>query len=107
MLERPQPREWLFYGLWLFIAAVSAVDGYLVFRHRGLILSVELNPLGRKLIEWNGGHVGLLLAAKFAGTVVVCAALLLVHRQSAPWGLGLALALAFFQACLMVFLTVG
>src|SRR6476660_6535206 len=69
-----------FAAIWLFIVFVSVVDGYLVYRHRQQMLQVELNPIGRALIQWNGGQIWYLLLAKLVGTVAACAALLVIHR---------------------------
>ena len=96
-----------FLALWLFVIAVSVIDGYLAFRHRATIMSFELNPIGRLLIQWNGGGVTYLLAAKFLGTVAACAILLLLWKASANLGLVVASALACTQLLLLIFLLVG
>jgi hypothetical protein len=103
-------RGWLrctFLALWLFVIAVSAIDGYLAFRHRSTILTFELNPIGRLLIQWNGGGVTYLLIAKFAGTVAACAILLLLWKASANLALIVAIALAGAQLLLLIFLLIG
>lgn len=94
----------LFFGAWLFVILVSVVDGYLALRHRHYLRALELNPFGRVLIESNGGAVWYLLAAKFVGTVVACAIVLLIWRFSARLGLIVALSLAALQLCLLLFL---
>jgi hypothetical protein len=102
---RPNGRHGrLFFGLWLFIILVSAIDGYLVLRHRHLMLAVERNPIGRLLIAWDGGRVRYLLAAKFLGTVVVCAVLQLIHRYQPLLGLLITAVLACMQLCLLLYL---
>src|SRR5256885_10422039 len=93
-----------FYALWLFVIFVSAVDGYLALRHRHDMLSYELNPWGRMLIRWNDGQVWYLLAAKFAGTVVACAAMLVISRANFRLGLVIASALAVAQLGLLLVL---
>ena len=93
-----------FFTLWLFIIFVSVVDGYLVLRHRHEIQWFEQNPVGRALIAWNQGRVWYLLSAKFAGTVVACAALLLIYRASKRIGLVVGVGLAGFQLALLLFL---
>jgi hypothetical protein len=60
--------------------------------------------VGRALIMWNGGRVWYLLAAKFIGTVIACAALLLIRRGSERLGLIVAATLAALQLCLLLFL---
>lgn len=94
----------LFYSSWLLIILVSVIDAYLVLRHRQHILSFERNPVGRALIEWNGGQVWYLLAAKLSGTVAVCAVLLLIRRTNARLGLIVALPVACFQLSLLWYL---
>ena len=59
---------------------------------------------GQVLIASNGGDVWYLLAAKFVGTVIACAVVLLIRRASTRLGLIVALALAFFQFSLLLYL---
>jgi hypothetical protein len=102
-----QPPGWqvLFVALWLFIILVSVVDGYLVLRFRNFI--EELNPQARALIEFNDGKVWYLLAAKFAGTVIACTLLLLVHHYSVRLGTAVAGAIAGLQLCLLLYLALA
>jgi hypothetical protein len=105
-VDKPaQGRSALFVALWLFIIFVSVVDGYLVLQHRDHI--DELNPQGQALIALNGGKVWMLLAAKFLGTVVACAVLLLIHQSNRRLGTAIAAALAGLQLCLLAFLFLG
>jgi hypothetical protein len=100
--SQAKSRSALFVGLWLFIIFVSVVDGYLVFEHRHHL--EELNPQGQLLIALNGGEVWLLLAAKFLGTVVACAFLLVIRHHRAGWGTAIAAVIAGLQLGLLVFL---
>jgi hypothetical protein len=93
----------LFFGMWGFIVLVSAVDGYLALRHRHLMLEMELNPMARRLIHWNDGNLWCLLTAKFAGTVLVSAALLVIRRRRAQLAMVLTSALAILQLLLLSF----
>ena len=103
--NRVLSRQWgLFLLLWLFVIFVSVFDGYLVLRLRHLLHEHELNPLGRLLIELNGGQVWLLLAAKFLGTVVAATVTLLVFTHRSRAGLTVASVLAGLQFCLLLFL---
>lgn len=95
---------WLFVATWLFIIFVSAVDGYLALRHRFLLRNVELNPVGRWLIATNGGDVWHLLIAKFLGTVIACAVVLLLYNAWPRIGLLVAAGLAILQLALLLFL---
>ncbi len=94
----------LFLGLWLFSIFVSVFDGFLALRYRETLLHGELNPVGQLLIALNGGDVWLLLAAKFAGTVVA-ASLVLIIRSSYPrWSLPIMSVVAGSQLSLLLFL---
>ena len=97
----------LFFACWLFIIFVSVVDGYLAVRHRADLHRFELNPMGRALIAANGGQVWLLLAAKFAGTVVACSLLLLIFGRNPRIGITIAAVLAALQLWLLLFLLFG
>jgi hypothetical protein len=94
----------LFFGAWLVVILISVVDGYLALRHRHMLRTIELNPLGRALIDSNDGAVWHLLAAKFAGTVLACAAVLLIRHARPRLGLVVVLALALFQFSLLLYL---
>jgi hypothetical protein len=98
-------RAAVFPCLWLFIAYVSVHDGYLVALNRAVILEVELNPLGLKLLHAAGGEVWALLAVKTAGTVLACSLLLLLFWHSRRIGSAVAAGLAGFQLGLLLFLT--
>jgi hypothetical protein len=104
-LNYQPPRRALFIALWFFIIIVSVVDGYLVLHLRRDL--VELNPQGQMLIALNGGQVWYLLGAKFLGTVVACAVLLLIHQRSARLGTTIAAILASLQFCLLLYLLFG
>jgi hypothetical protein len=105
MSDRLAPRKlWLFVLLWLFVIFVSVFDGYLALRYREELYKTELNPLGRMLIQLNGGQVWLLLAAKFAGTIASATAVLLIFGRWPRLGLTVAGIIAGFQLCLLLFL---
>jgi hypothetical protein len=105
MNNRALNRQWvLFVVFWLFVIFVSVYDGYLVLQFRHLLHQTELNPLGRLLIQLNGGQVWLLLAAKFVGTVAAATVALLVYGRRPRAGLTVASALAGLQLCLLLFL---
>ena len=93
-----------FAAIWVFIVFVSVIDGYLVYRHRQQMLHVELNPIGRALIQWNNGQIWYLLIIKLVGTVAACAALLVIHRVNVRFGLAIAIGVAGIQLSLLIFL---
>src|SRR3954447_11792076 len=92
-----------FYALWIFIILVSVLDGFLSVRYRHALSTLELNPMGRALIAANDGGVWYLLVAKFIGTVVACAILLLIHQRRPQLGLIVCTALGALQLCLLLF----
>jgi hypothetical protein len=94
----------LFAALWLFVIFVSVFDGYLVVRYRHELLRTEMNPLGRLLIQINGGQVWLLLAAKFLGTVLAATSVLLIYGRWPRVGMTVAGVVAALQLCLLLFL---
>ena len=105
MSDRPAQRQLLlFVLLWLFVIFVSVFDGYLVLRYRDELHKTELNPIGRMLIQLNGGQVWLLLASKFIGTITAATAVLLIYGRHPRIGLTIASAIAAFQLWLLLFL---
>jgi len=93
-----------FAALWLFVIFVSVFDGYLAVRFRHELQRTEMNPLGRLLIQINGGQVWLLLAAKFIGTVAAATAVLLIYGRWPRVGMTVAGVIAALQLCLLLFL---
>ena len=71
----PSHSRW-FMTLWFFIVSVSVHDAYLVVANRSAMLHNELNPLGRWLVQCNGGDVWLLLTVKATGTLVAATLML-------------------------------
>jgi len=108
-----------FVTLWLFVGLVSAYDGYLTVRYQHLLHSLELNPVGRWIMNLDGhlaynqdyGYVvenrkvAAFLGLKFAGTVCGLAIMLLVHRYQARMGLAVTGAIAGLQGLLAVYLS--
>ena len=94
----------VFVALWLFLIFVSVFDGYLCVRYRHELHKTELNPIGRLLIQLNGGQVWLMLAAKFLGTVIAATIVLLIYGRRPRLGVTIAGALATLQLGLLLFL---
>ena len=101
VLRRPTV---LFAVLWLFLIFVSVFDGYLIVRFRHELHKTELNPLGRLLIQLNGGQVWLLLASKFLGTVAAASIVLMIYGRRPRLGMTIAGVLAALQFALLLFL---
>jgi hypothetical protein len=102
---RSEPGQIRFGALWVVIILISAIDGFLVLRHRGHL--DELNPQGQLLIALNGGQVWLLLAAKLLGTMLCAVVLLLIRQYQPRVGIIAAAAVAGLQVLLLVFLWWG
>jgi hypothetical protein len=69
-----------------------------------VILECEQNPVGRWLIEANGGSVWLFVGVKLFCTAVVCALLVSLYEHRRRLGFAAAGGLAAFQAVLLVYL---
>lgn len=100
-------RRAMFAGLWLFIVCVSVHDAYLVVLNRQVIHETELNPVGMRLLQFAGGDLWALLAAKTTGTVLVSTALLLLFWHNRRLGWVVAASLAGFQLALLLFLSLA
>jgi hypothetical protein len=100
----PQLSGSLFTLPWLLIVGVSVHDGFLVLANRSSMAAVERNPVGRLLINWNGGDIWLLLAVKAAGTVLAAAVLLVVFETRPAVGWPVCVVIAGLQLVLLMFL---
>lgn len=89
---------------WSFVIFVSVVDGYLLLRHRDVIVDYEENPVGSLLLALGGGQVWLFLVLKLLGTILACMWLRMLYRMNPQVGLLIVMALAIFQFGLLVYL---
>jgi len=89
----------------LFVAAVSVHDAMLVVLNATVIGEVEQNPVGRWLIELQGGEVWLFVSVKHVGTAVVCAVLVTLYEFRARLALAASGGVAAFQMGLLWYLT--
>lgn len=55
-----------FVAAWLVIIVVASYDAYLTVKHHNVMTEVELNPLGRVILNHEGG-VPVLIGLKIAG----------------------------------------
>jgi hypothetical protein len=94
----------IFTAVLIFVGGVSAYDGYLVVRTGDMIRDFEKNPIGRYLIDRNGGDPALFLRAKAAGTIVALTALAALRKRSRRLADPVAVGLVFFQSGLLIFL---
>jgi hypothetical protein len=90
----------IFYGLCGFIGCVSALDAALVVQYQKTIR--EQNPVGKLLLDFHG-PAGLVFV-KMVGTISVLGVLLLLHARWRPAARVIVVALALFQAGLVVYL---
>lgn len=90
--------------LWMFIGFVSAVDTYLSAKFPDFLKALEVNPLGRALIEMDGGDPALLLGAKFFTNLLVISVLILSHRWYSRLCWVMSIALSLVQLWLLGFL---
>jgi hypothetical protein len=100
----PEGRLAAFAILLLFIAAVSVHDVMLVVLNHEVILAYEQNPVGRWLIEANGGAVWLFITIKLFCTSMVCTVLFGLYEYRRRLGFAAAGGLAVFQAMLLLYL---
>jgi len=73
--------------LWLFIGFASAVDIYTSIKTQEYLIDLELNPVGRWLIQQDGGDIALFMGVKTAGTTLALGILvwLYLHKKSWAW----------------------
>lgn len=113
LFQRPGMQEFALLACCAVIGLVSSYDCYLTIRYHDSLAQMELNPLGRTImqLDQDGGHSAASLATflglKFAGTVVVILALQGIFRGHRRIGLTCALAVAGVQAMLGWFLAFG
>lgn len=102
-IRTPSQSTWL-WMLLVFVAAVSVHDAALVVLNHEVILQYERNPIGRWLIEANGGAVWMFAAVKLFCTALVCTLVVRVFEWREHHGLAVAGGLAGFQALLLIYL---
>jgi len=89
------------------IAAISVHDAILVILYCDSINQLERNPVGRWLLETDGGDVRLFIAVKFAGTAIVCTVLVRLYRYRRHLGMLAVVVLTCFQLLLLLHLHYG
>jgi hypothetical protein len=86
------------------IAAVSIYDVYWSFKNQEVLWEFEENPVGSWLIAKDGGDVALFMTVKMISTMFVVAAVPILYRFRAYWGMAVGVSLATFQSGLFVYL---
>jgi uncharacterized membrane protein len=100
-------RRVCYWGLWSFIMFVSVWDCFLTFIHREWMQTTELNPIGRLLIDLNGGGVTYFLVAKVAGTLLVTSVLAGIFEHYPRRAFAITTPIACFQLGLLMFLSLA
>ena len=94
--------------LWLFVIVVAAIDVYFAIKLQDSLLEFELNPIGKALINLDGGSVALFMAMKFFGTVIALAAVPVInYKYGNKWALIYITIAAIIQMLLLYFLIYG
>lgn len=110
-LEKPRDRrltELLLMGLMLtVITCVSMIDVYWSFKTQAVLAETEQNPIGKWLIDRDGGDISLFMTLKMAGTMFVILAIPALYSIRRQWGLVSAATLTVFQCLLLVYFYVG
>ena len=111
--RRSATQEFVLLACCVVIGFVSSYDGYLTIRYHESLAQMEINPLGRTILQLDqdGGASAAALATflglKFAGTVVVICALQGIFRGHRRIGLTCAIAVAMVQVLLAFYLAFG
>ena len=71
--------------LWLFIGFASAIDIYISIKTQEYLWHLEMNPVGRWLIELDGGDVALFMGIKTAGTILALGLLVWLYHAKKSW----------------------
>ena len=99
-------RHVLFLLAWLFVAAVSVYDAWLVMLYQVCIVDVELNPVC--LFIMTGGHdIAGFLLAKAIGTTAVLVILIALYTHARRLAYPVIAAVAAFQMALFLFLNIA
>lgn len=98
-------QQLLFGACCLIVAIVSVHDAFLVVLNDDVIAQFEQNPLGRWLLDLQGGDIWLFVLVKLMGTAVVCATLIVLYRIRRQIAMSVAIVLAAFQLALLGYLT--
>jgi hypothetical protein len=99
-------QRFFFYTLWLFIAVVSAYDGYLNLRYPVTVENEE-NPIAQCILRATGNDAPLLISLKFLGTSVCLAFLLSCYVRKKQLAWVITSSLVVVQGAVLIYLTDG
>tara|TARA_R100000008_G_scaffold52825_1_gene32013 strand:+ start:99 stop:503 length:405 start_codon:yes stop_codon:yes gene_type:complete len=73
--------------MWLTIGIISAIDVYWSIVNQSVLWEMEQNPIGRYLIEKDGGSIALFMAIKVGGTIIALGVLVFLYhwKQKYAW----------------------
>jgi hypothetical protein len=91
----------------LLVVAISVHDAMLVILNSDVISQAERNPIGKWLIERQGGDVWLFVLVKLAGTAIACAVLVTLYEFRVHLALVASVGVACFQTVLLWYLIFG
>lgn len=94
----------IFTSLLILIGSVSSYDVYCSIKYQSTLLANEENPIGRLLIEMDGGDVALFMTVKMIGTTLVLLSLPYLRRRDAKLGWVSISCVAAFQTWLFFYL---
>lgn len=89
----------------VIIAAVSLYDTYLIIRFADMISMMEMNPIGRWLLDIADGEIGVFVRVKLAGTFSVLCMLVFMKMRRNRMLFTITTSVASYQTGLMIFLT--
>ena len=93
-----------FISLLIFISVVSSIDIYWSIHNQSELINVEKNPIGKYLINADNGSVGLFMASKSTGTILVCGILLLLYKYRKKWAWCAIITIAITQLLVLTYL---
>jgi hypothetical protein len=97
----------LMASLWLFIGCIAAYDVYLSIKYQAVLKFLELNPLGRWLMELDDGSVAVFMGCKFLGTLLALGITQWLYLYRRRLGMAVTSALAGLQGVLGLYLAFG
>ena len=89
------------------IVGVSVYDTVLIVVFKDTLSQLEQNPVGLWLINLGNGDVEIFVRAKLAGTVVVAAFLVFLHRYRCNTSTTVTTSIAIWQTGLLAYLTLA
>ena len=90
--------------LWFTVGFISAIDIYWAITLQDVLMEIELNPLGRFLIEISDGDIALFMFYKVIGLVVVLGILTILYNYRRRIAWASILGVCIFQLWLLWYL---